>query len=139
MYIVLSDGTRFETPTNPIASTKYIQGANRDAITFIFYEPYTYDELDAAFTEENCEIIDIVTEDSQELEDGSTQIIQTDNFHKGYVIKSSISKEIVQISPATVDTPAVSETRFQVVMAQRTYIETLQKENNDILAALLGE
>lgn len=124
MYIVLVDGTQFTTQSNPVASTKYIQGANRDIITFIFDESYTYDELDAAFTEENCEIIDIVTEDSQELEDGSTQIIQTDNFHKGYVIKSSISKEIVQISPATVDTPAVSETRFQVVMAQRTYMET---------------
>lgn len=138
MHLILTDGTQLNH-IGATGTTKYLQGANRDTITFIFPETYGMDELDAMFTEENCEIINIVTEDAVELEDGTTAIAYTDNLHAGYVIKAGISKEIRTITPATGTTPEVTETQILVTMAQRTYAETKLKENTDILAALLSE
>lgn len=138
MHLILSDGTRL----NHIGATgthKYVQGANRDTITFEFDESYSADELRALFTEANCETIDIVTDEIVTSEDGSEQVVYTDNFHEGYVIRAEVDERIKEIAPATGTTPAVTETRVFVTMAQRTYTETLLKENNDVLAALLGE
>lgn len=137
MHIILVDGTQL----NHIGATsvsRYIQGANRDTITFIFDDSKSVDELDALFNEANCEVINIVTDEEVELEDGTTQIVYTDNFHEGYVIKAEISKKITVIAPSTVNTPEVTETRIHVTMAQRTYAETKQHETEVLLNALLG-
>lgn len=113
MRIILSDNTEL----NPIIVTggsKYVQGANRDALTFVFGDAYSMDELDALFTEANCENIIIIG-------DGEDQ---TENLHKGYVIRMELVKKLVVTQDATSDTAEVTESRIQVTMAQRTYQET---------------
>lgn len=123
MYIILSDGTKL-THIGATGAAKYIQGANRDAITFEFDSSHSVDELRNLFTEQNCEVIDIVTEEVVTQEDGTEQTIATDNYHEGYVIRAEVAEKIKEIVPATGTTPAVTETRIFVTMAQRTYTET---------------
>ena len=147
MHIILSDGTQL----NHIGATgtsKYIQGANRDTITFEFDESYSVDELRNLFTEANCEVINIVTDEVVETpienEDGSaetkTETVYTDNYHEGYVIRAEVAEKIKEITPATGTTPAVTETRVFVTMAQRTYAETrlavLNAQNEEMAATL---
>ena len=60
----------------------------------------------------NCETITI-QEDSG-----------TENIHKAYTVRAALSKEPVEVTPATAEAPAVYEERITVSMAQRTYIET---------------
>lgn len=139
MHIILSDGTQL----NHIGATgtsKYIQGANRDTITFEFDETYSVDALRELFSETNCELIDIVTDEVVEQEDGTTQTVCTDNYHEGYVIRAEVAEKIKEITPATGTTPAVTETRVFVTMAQRTYAETrlavLNAQNEEMAATL---
>lgn len=123
MYLILSDGTKI-THIGATGATKYIQGSNRDTITFEFDASHSVDELRSLFTEQNCEVIDIVTEEVVTQEDGREQTIATDNYHEGYVIRTEVAEKIKEIAPATGTTPAVTETRVFVTMAQRTYAET---------------
>ena len=131
MFIELKDGTIL----NHIGATgvsKYIQGANRDTITFEFDGTHSVDELRAIFTEANCEVINIVTDEAVETlvenEDGTTETkketVYTNNYHEGYVIRAEVAEKIKEITPATGTTPAVTETRVFVTMAERTYAET---------------
>lgn len=123
MYLILSDGTKI-THIGATGATKYLQGANRDTITFEFDASHSVDELRNLFTEQNCEVIDIVTEEVVMQEDGTEQTIATDNYHEGYVIRTEVAEKIKENAPATGTTPAVTETRVFVTMAQRTYMET---------------
>lgn len=123
MYLILSDGTKI-THIGATGATKYIQGSNRDTITFEFDASHSVDELRSLFTEQNCEVIDIVTEEVVALEDGTEKTIATDNYHEGYVIRAEVAEKIKEIAPATGTTPAVTETRIFVTMGQRTYMET---------------
>ena len=146
MHLILTDGTQLNH-IGATGTTKYVQGANRDTITFEFDETHSVDELRNLFTEQNCEVINIVTDEVVETlienKDGTTETktetVYTDNYHEGYVIRAEVAEKIKEITPATGTTPAVTETRVFVTMAQRTYNETLLKENNDVLATLLGE
>ena len=151
MHILLKDGTRL----NHIGATgiaKYINGANRDTITFEFDESYSVDYLRSVFTESNCETINIVTDDIVESvvenEDGTTEVksevVYTNNYWEGYVIRTEVAERIKEIEPATGTTPAITETRVFVTMAQRTYTETQiasLTETIDILVLerLMGE
>ena len=110
---------------------KYIQGANRDALTFVFAET-SIDEIDADFTETNCESITLVGDDGSE------------NIHKGYVIRTELVKKPVVVTPATDTEPEVTEMRVMVTMTQRTYIETQMASLIDtvdilVLEKLMGE
>ena len=131
MHLILADGTQL----NHIGATgmsKYIQGVNRDTITFEFDASYSVDELRALFTEANCEVINIVTDEVVETiienEDGTTETktetVYTNNYHEGYVIRAEVAEKMKEITPATGTTPAVTEARVFVTMAQRTYTET---------------
>lgn len=131
MHIILKDGTKLNH-IGATSVTRYIQGANRDTITFEFDATYSVDELRSVFTELNCEIINIVTDDVVdtviENEDGTTEVksevVYTNNYWEGYVIRSEVAEKIKEIVPATGTTPAITETRVFVTMAQRTYAET---------------
>ena len=123
MHIILADGTQLNH-IGATGTTKYVQGANRDTITFEFDASHSVDELRNLFTEQNCEVIDIVTEEVVTQGDGTEQTIATDNYHEGYVIRAEVAEKIKEIEPATGTTPAVTETRVFVTMAQRTYMET---------------
>ena len=147
MYLILTDGTQLNH-IGATGGTKYIQGANRDTITFEFDESYSVDELRNVFTEQNCEVINIVTDDvvetQTENEDGSvetkTETVYTNNYHEGYVIRAEVAEKIKEITPATGTTPTVTETRVFVTMAQRTYAETrlavLNAQNEEMAATL---
>ena len=138
MYIVLADGTKI-THIGATGATKYLQGANRDTITFEFDSSHSVDELRNLFTEQNCEVIDIVTEEVVTLEDGTEQTIATDNYHDGYVIRAEVAEKIKEIAPATGTTPAVTKTRVYVTMAQRTYMETQLKSLTETVDILVME
>lgn len=111
MKIVLANGVEI-TSIMVTGATKYIQGANRDALTFIFGESYSMDELDAIMTEAACESINIVGDNGSEA------------IHTGYTIRVELAKKQVETQTATENTEAVFENRIFVTMAQRTYAET---------------
>ena len=138
MYSILADGTKI-THIGATGATKYLQGANRDTITFEFDASHSVDELRSLFTEQNCEVIDIVTEEVVALEDGTEQTIATDNYHEGYVIRAEVAEKIKEIAPATGTTPAVTKTRVYVTMAQRTYMETQLKSLTETVDILVME
>ena len=131
MHIILKDGTKLNH-IGATGTTRYIQGANRDTITFEFDATYSVDELRNVFIEMNCETINIVTdqinEELIENEDGTTEtkseVVYTNNYWEGYVIRAEVTEKIKEIVPATGTTPAITETRVFVTMAQRTYAET---------------
>ena len=154
MHIILSDGTKL----NHIGATseqRYLQGANRDTITFEFDEAYSVDALREVFTEANCEVINIVTDEvvdkivekTIENEDGTPETIEevvsetvyTNNYHEGYVIRVEVAEKIKEITPATGTTPAVTETRVFVTMAQRTYAETQMASLTETVDVLVLE
>lgn len=131
MHIILKDGTKLNH-IGATSTTRYIQGANRDTITFEFDSTYSVDELRNVFTDMNCETINIVTDDVVETvvenEDGTTEtkseVVYTNNYWDGYVIRAEVAEKVKEIVPATGTTPSITETRVFVTMAQRTYAET---------------
>jgi hypothetical protein len=111
MKITLTNGVVL-TPIMVTGAPATVQGTRRDTLSFIFPETESIMTLDAAFSEDACEIILI------EGDDGSESI------HKGYTIRSEIKKAGVVVSPETSDSDAVVENRITVTMAQRTHMET---------------
>lgn len=110
MMIKLTNGTEL----NPIivaGGQRFVQGANRDTLSFVFPVDASMDELDALFTAENCEAITIV--------DGENEYI-----HHGYTIRAELKREPVVVTPATETSEAVTENRVTVSMSQRTYMES---------------
>lgn len=138
MHIILADGTQLNH-IGATGTTKYVQGANRDTITFEFDASHSVDELRNLFTEQNCEVIDIVTEEVVTQGDGTEQIVSTDNYHEGYVIRAEVAEKIKELTPSTGTTPAVTETRIFVTMAQRTYAETQMASLTETVDALVLE
>ena len=106
---------------------RYVQGATRDTLTFIFPVEQSMDELDALFTAQNCETII--------LGDGETE----GGIHHGYTIRAELKREPVEVAPATESTEAVMENRTFVSMAQRTYMETKMMEMEAAIAAITGK
>lgn len=111
MKIILSNGVELNALL-VTGAKKYVQGANRDALTFIFDDTYDMNSLDSIFTESNCETVVLVDDEG------------TENLHKGYVLRTELVKKLVVTQEASSDSDEVSETRINVTMAQRTYAET---------------
>lgn len=111
MLIKFSNGTEMTTIL-VTGETRYVQGANRDTLNFIFPATEDMATLDSAFTTEACESITIVGDDGSEA------------IHNGYTIRVELSKAPVEVSPATAEAAAVYEDRITVSMAQRTYMES---------------
>ena len=125
MMIKLNNGTQLE-PILVTGGPRHVQGATRDALSFVFPTQVGLTELDGLFTPENCENIAIVGEDGSE------------NLHAGYTIRAELSKAAVEVEPATAEREAVYEDRITVVMAQRTYAETQLAQLQAAVAALTG-
>ena len=98
-------------PISAIGGKRFVQGANRDTISFIFPVDTSLDEIDAIFTEAYCESIVIV--------EGENEYI-----HNGYVIRAELKREPVEVVAETESEAAVYEQRVIVSMSQRTYAET---------------
>lgn len=103
---------------------RYVQGANRDVLSFVFPATTGLEALDAAFTADNCESISLVDDQGNE------------NIHTGYTVRVELSKAAVEVTPATADADAVYEDRITVAMAQRTYAETQLAQLQAAVAAL---
>ena len=110
MKIILANGTELN-PLLVTGATSYIQGSNRDTLTFVFPATESMEALDKAFSETACETIRILGDDGSE------------NIHKSYVIRSKMEKALVEVAPATPEAEAIREERISVSMAQRTYAE----------------
>ena len=119
-----------ETVLSPIVVTgesRYVQGASRDTLNFIFPATEDMAELDSAFSAENCEKITIIGDDSSE------------NIHTGYTIRAELSKAPVEVSTATDEAEAVYEDRITVSMSQRTYAESQLASLTDTVDVLVME
>lgn len=110
MNIKLADNTELE-PIMVMGEPRYVQGANRDTLGFVFPASAGLEALDAAFAPESCQTITIQDDEGSE------------HIHIGYTIRAELAKAAVEIKPATAETEAVYEDRITVVMAQRTYAE----------------
>lgn len=130
MQIILSNGREL----NPVIVTgamQYAQGANRDALTFVFDDNHKLDELDGIFTDANCESIKIIGDDGGEA------------IHNGYTVRAELVKKQVTVENATPDNEETTVTRVFVTMAQRTYAESQLASLTDtvdvlVLESLLG-
>lgn len=126
MKIILTNGVEL-APIMVTGASKYVQGANRDSLTFVFANT-SLDEIDCVFTAENCENINIIGDDNSEA------------IHSGYTVRAELVKKLVETQKATTDAEAVTEYRVFVTMAQRTYAETklttLTIENVDTQLAI---
>lgn len=112
MTIQLANGTTL-TPIVVMGGKRTVQGAVRDALAFVFPASEGVDTLDALFSVENCTSISITADDSEAY------------IHKGYTIRAELSKAAVETQSETADAAAIYEDRITVVMAQKTYTETL--------------
>lgn len=110
MNITFANGATL-APTLATGGLAFVQGANRDVLTFVFAETESMAELDSAFSAENC--VSIIVDDGEDA-----------YIHKGYTIRAGLEKKPVEVIPATDTEPAVMENRIFVKMAQRTYAES---------------
>ena len=124
MTIKLSNGIELN-PIMATGGTRFVQGANRDALTFVFPTETSLDELDGIFTAENCETITIVEGDNEYV-------------HNNYAIRVELKREPVEVVPATDVAEAVIENRVMVTMAQRTYTETRMAYLEAQIAKIIG-
>jgi len=115
MKVILNNGTAL----NAIlvnGQNRYFQGANRDSLEFQFAkDAVTFDQLDTLFAApENTKRIT--------LQQGEKTYL-----HENYSLRVSLNLAPVMITPATGTEPEVTEERYSVVMAQKSYVE-LQQE-----------
>lgn len=87
MKIKLSNGTVL-SPILATGETRYVQGANRDTLNFIFPATEGMEALDAAFSTENCESITVL--EAVEDPDGTTT--EQSYLHKGYTIRAGLKR-----------------------------------------------
>ena len=132
MNIKLSNGTVL-SPILATGETRYVQGANRDTLNFIFPATEGMEALDAAFSAENCESITVL--EAVEVPDGTTT--EQSYLHKGYTIRAGLKKEAVEVTPATEEAEAVYEDRITVSMSQRTYTESQLASLTDTVEVLV--
>ena len=132
MNIKLSNGTVL-SPILATGETRYVQGANRDTLNFIFPATEGMEALDAAFSAENCESITVL--EAVEVPDGTTT--EQSYLHKGYTIRAGLKKEAVEVTPATEEAEAVYEDRLTVSMSQRTYTESQLASLTDTVDVLV--
>ena len=125
MKIILANGTELN-PILVMGAPRIAQGATRDTLSFVFPADMGMDALDAAFTAEACESINIIGDDESEA------------IHKAYTVRAELKKEAVVVAPATDSTEAVFEDRITVSMAQRTYSETKMLEMEEALNLILS-
>lgn len=126
MKIKLVNNAEF-SPIMVTGSLRYIQGANRDTLNFIFPATEDMAALDEAFSAENCESITIIGND------------ETENIHKAYTIRAELNKSSVEVTPATESEAAVFEDRITVSMSQRTYAESQLASLTDTVDVLVME
>lgn len=124
MKITLFNGTEWEA-LGVHGEPVYFQGVNRDSLRFLFDpERYTMEEIDRAFTAENCKSITLTGEDGEAF------------VHQGYLLRHSLEKGYdtnYGVSPGTERPPL----RLAVRMARISYLEQRQEELTDAVDKLI--
>ena len=93
-----------------IGAAQFFQGANRKTLEIHFATGETdFAELNTLFTEPGSILI---TDD-----DGTYQ-------HDNYALRVSTALKPIVVTPETDEAPAVTEDRYVIVLAQKTYAET---------------
>lgn len=132
MKIRLTDNTELNLIMVTGAS-RYVQGANRDCLSFVFDDTVSMDEMDAIFTEANCESIIIVGDDGSEA------------VYKDYTIRAELKKSVETAENETPDAPTETVNRIYVSMVQRNYAEKMlmvlsnESTNTQLAVAELAE
>lgn len=102
-------GTTLEA-VSVIGSTQHFQGANRKTLEIHFATDETdFAQLNTLFADPGSITI---TDDS-----GTYQ-------HDNYALRVSTALKPVVVTPETDEAPAVTEDRYVIVLAQKTYMET---------------
>ena len=126
MQLKFLDGTVLDVLAVNGKST-YFQGAQRDSLEIqIAKDKIAFDALDA-LTGNNANTAHLT------LSDGDKQYV-----HDNYSLRASLALRPVEITPATADSPAVTEDRLVVTLAQKTYAE-LQAEQTAAAVDALGQ
>lgn len=123
MQITLHNGIVLN-PITAIGTSKFVQGAIRDTISFVFPEETDLNEMDATFTPENCETITVNGDE--------------DYLYSGYTIRAEVKRAPIEVFPATETEEAVYENRVIVSMSQRTYLESQVAKSAESIDTLLG-
>ena len=106
---------------------RYAQGATRDALEFHFPKAgNSFDSLDALFTEANTAKITVTTDDGSFVYDD-------------YSLRVGMALVPVVIAPAEGTSPEVTEERYTVTMAQKTYAEKQMESLTETVDALALE
>ena len=110
MKIILNNAIEL-SPIMVTGAHEYIQGVNRDTLTFVF-EDTSVDMLEQFFTEENCKKISLFEETNEYI-------------YNNYVICTKLSKEAIAVAEPMEDGSelTVMKNRVFVTMAQRSYAE----------------
>lgn len=127
MIVRLNDNTELEA-IQINGYTHYFQGQNRDSLEFQFSkETVSFDDLNIIFKEaENTKTITLIRGDEIYL-------------HENYSLRVSLSLSPVIIVPATSTDTEVTEERYSVVMAQKTYAELQQEALQETVDILVME
>lgn len=124
MKITLSSGTELEA-IGVRGESVFFQGVNRDCLCFLFDpERYDMDELDRAFTAENCKSVTLTGEDGEAF------------VHQGYVLRHGLEKGYdgnYGVSAGAEPPPM----RLAVRMAQISYLEQTEMELADAVDKLI--
>ena len=124
MQLKFADDTTLDVLAVNGKST-YFQGATRDALEIqIAKDKATFDALDTLTS-------NAANTDKLILIDGDKQY-----QHDHYCIRTELALKPVVITPATADSPAVTEDRLIVTLAQLTYGELQQAAQEQEIDAL---
>lgn len=127
MKVILNNGTELEA-IMVNGQNRYFQGANRDSLEFQFAKDVvTFEQLDTLFkeAENTCRIT---------LQQGEEKYLQ-----ENYTLRVSMGLAPIVITPATGTEPEVTEERYSVTMAQKTYAELQQEALQDTVDILVME
>ena len=127
MNIKLNDGTILDCIVIN-GSQRYFQGANRSCLEFQFSDSaVTFAELESLFGDSTKTSKITIVSDGEEY------------LNENYVLRAEMKYIPYIVEPETGTTPEVTEQRFIVTMAQKTYaekqLEDLQAKVNAILGA----
>ena len=125
MQIKFSDNTTLDV-LNVNGQAAYYQGANRDSLEFQFAKSaYGFDQLEGIFADESkTGQITIIDDAAQYL-------------HENYCLRMKMELRPVEITPASGSTPAVTDERICITMAQKAYAEIQMKTMQDTVDMLV--
>ena len=126
MKVILNNGTEL-TAEVVNGSTKQFQGANRSSLEFQFASVgVTFEQLDTLFADElNTSKITL-------------QNLEAISLQENYSLRVSMGFAPVVVAIATDTTPEITENRFTVVMAQKTYKEMEATALTEMVEILMG-